>query len=257
MTDRKSVLYGTSDDGDRLFLSRMCDLCDRSIKTGLISYSRFLTPKEQMLISDRQIFFGKVSFFGGYDGADRAIAAFIPNDWEETLFPVSYVTIRPTNNRQYSHRDYLGSVLALGITRELIGDIVPAEDGAVMAVLHEIADFVSMNLTKVASASVKVSISEESAFPEGTKTFLNVSSTVSSLRLDCVLSAVLGKSRTHSHELISEGSVNVNYSIVKNTSLILKEGDVISARGSGKFKLETIGNLTKKGRTHIEVKKYI
>lgn len=257
MTDRKSVLWGITDSDDRLFLSKMCDLCDRSIKTGLITYSRFLSPREQLLVSDREIFFGKLSFFGGYDDADRRIVAFIPNDWEEISYPISYVTIRQTNQRQYSHRDYLGSVLGLGITRELTGDIAVSEDGAVMAVLYEIADFVSMNLTKVASASVRVSVSDESTFPEGTKTFLDISSTVSSLRLDCVLSAVLGKSRTHSQELISEGSVNVNYNAVKNPSLILKEGDTISARGSGKFKLETIGSLTKKGRTHIEVKKYI
>ncbi len=257
MTDRKSVLWGITDGDDRLFLSRMCDLCDRSIKTGLISYSRFLSPREQMLVSERQIFFGKLSFFGGYDEADRKILAFVPNEWEEINFPISYISVSPTNGRQYSHRDYLGSLLALGITRELTGDIAVTDDGAVMAILFEIADFVSMNLTKVASASVKVNILLDGAFPEGTKTFLSVSATVSSLRLDCVLSAVLGKSRTHSQELISEGSVNVNYNISKNPSLILREGDIISARGSGKFKLETIGNLTKKGRTHIEAKKYI
>lgn len=257
MTDRKSVLFAIADDSDRLFLSRMCDLCDRSIKTGLISYSRFLSPREQMLVSERQIFFGKLSFFGGYDEADRKILAFVPNEWEEVNFPISYISASPTNGRKYSHRDYLGSLLALGITRELTGDIAVTDDGAVMAVTSEIADFVSMNLTKVASASVKVNILSGGAFPEGTKTFLSVSATVASLRLDCVLSAVLGKSRTHSQELISEGSVNVNYNINKNPSLILREGDIISARGSGKFKLKTIGNLTKKGRTHIEVKKYL
>ncbi len=257
MTDRKSVLWGITDDGDRLFLSRMCDLCDRSIKTGLITYSRFLSPREQILVSDRQILFGNISFFGGYGDAERRILAFVPNDWEELSFPISYISARPTNNRQYSHRDYLGSLLALGITRELTGDIAVTEEGAVIAVLAEIADFVSMNLIRVASATVKVNILDKSAFPEGTKTFLSVSATVSSLRLDCVLSAVLGKSRTHSQELISEGSVSVNYNAVKNASLILKEGDIVSARGSGKFKLKTIGSLTKKGRTHIEAKKYI
>lgn len=257
MTDRKGILWGITDEEDRIFLSRMCDLCDRSIKTGLISYSRFLSPREQRLISERQIFFGNINLWGGCDEADRRIVAFVPNDWEEVSFPISYVCVKNTSGRQHTHRDYLGSVLGLGITRELTGDIAVDGDRAVMAVLTEIADFIAMNLTKVASSSVRTDILDSCDGFKNTRKFTDVSSTVSSLRLDCVLSAVLNKSRTHSQELISDGSTSVNYDIVKNTSLILKEGDVISVRGSGKFILQNIGNLTKKGRTHIEVKKYI
>ena len=54
MTDRKQVLWGVNSDSDRLFLSRMCDINDKSDLTGRIMHTRFLTPKEQMLISQRQ-----------------------------------------------------------------------------------------------------------------------------------------------------------------------------------------------------------
>lgn len=257
MTDRKQVLWGVNSDSDRLFLSRMCDINDKSDLTGRIMHTRFLTPKEQMLISQRQSHFGSVEFFGGYDDAERKIAFFVPNDWEEKPSSITAVRIRPTNKRTYSHRDYLGSLLALGITRELTGDIVTDSDGAVVFVMQEIADFILMNLSRVASASVKTELTDISSDMANTKSFKDISCTVSSMRLDCVLSAVMGKSRAYSSGVIEEGLASVNYEVTKNTTCKIKSGDIISVKGFGKAVISTDEHLTKKGRIHIEVKKYV
>ena len=257
MTDRKTALWGITDADDKIFLSRMCDLLDRSDTTGMIMYSRFLTPKEQMLVTERLSQYGRVEFWGGYDDADRKICAFISNDWEETVYPVTALKIIPTNHREYSHRDYLGSVLGLGITRELTGDIATGSNGAVMAVMPEIADFIIMNLTKVASASVRVERTDDMSLFEGLRRYMETGCTVSSMRLDCVVSSAIGKSRSQTSDMIEQGLVFVNYQTSKNPSMLLKEGDVISVRGHGKLILSKIGDLTKKGRVHIEIKKYI
>lgn len=257
MTDRKTALWGITDADDKIFLSRMCDLMDRSDRTGMIMYSRFLSPKEQMLIRDRLSPYGRVEFYGGYEDADRKICAFVSNEWEEPDIPITALRIIPTNHREYSHRDYLGSVLGLGITRELTGDIVIGDEGAVMAVMREIADFISMNLSKVASASVRIAQTDDMSLFEGMRRYEDMGCTVSSLRLDCVVSSAIGKSRSQTSEIIEQGLVFVNYQAVKNPSMLLKENDVISARGYGKLILSKIGSLTKKGRTHIEIKRYI
>ncbi len=257
MTDRKQVLWGVTSDEDKLFLSRMCDLCDKSENTGLIMHSRFLTPREQMLLKDRLRFFVKAEFLGGYDDADRKIAVFVPNDWQDMSFPISAVRVSPTNKRTYSHRDYLGSVLSLGIVRELVGDIVLDDDGAVIFVMEEIADFIMMNLSRVAHATVRINLLNPPFEINVEKKFKDTTATVSSLRLDCVLSAILGKSRASSTEFIEEGLTQVNYEVVKSVTHKIKNGDIISVKGFGKAQVATDERLTKKGRIHIDIKKYV
>ena len=90
-----------------------------------------------------------------------------------------------------------------------------------------------------------------------TKSFKDISCTVSSMRLDCVLSAVMGKSRAYSSGVIEEGLASVNYEVTKNTTCKIKSGDIISVKGFGKAVISTDEHLTKKGRIHIEVKKYV
>lgn len=257
MTDRKQVLWGISDGEDKLFLSKMCDLCDRSETTGRIMYSRFLNPKQQMLVRERLSDLYDIRFFGGYDEADRAVAAFVPNEWEEICYPVAAIKICPTNKRNYSHRDYLGAVLSLGIVRELTGDIVIVDDGAIMAVLTDIADFIMQNLTGVASSGVSLAYIEDMSFLRDIRSFEHVSSTVSSMRLDCVLSAAVNRSRSQASSLIEEGLTSLNYEVTKNTSRTVRDGDVISVRGFGKFEVRSEGYFTKKGRIHVEFKKYV
>ena len=255
MIDRKQVLWGITEDEDKLFLSRMCDLLQRSEDIYKILYTKFLNPRQQLLIKDR--LHGDIRFFGGYEGAERLVAAFVPSEWEEPEFPIAAVKISPTNKRVYSHRDYHGSLLGLGITRELIGDIVVDGSSATVILMEDMADFVMMNLTGVASAKVRITEVKDMAYLASMRSFKESDVTVSSLRFDCVLSAVANKSRSETASLIASGMASVNYDVSKNPSLKINSGDIISLRGFGKALIETDGNLTKKGRIHIKIKKYV
>ena len=240
-----------------MFLSKMCDLAQKAENTGRIMYSKFLNPAQCHLVNDRLSRFSEVSFFGGYEDPDRSVAAFKADTWEEFRYPVKAIKIVPSSKKQYSHRDYLGSILALGIDRELTGDIVIADDGAFVFVLEDICEFISMNLFKVANTTVKIFPVDDPESIVSNKRFKETSVTVSSLRFDCVLSAVAGKSRTASADYIVQGLASVNYEVVKNTSFQIKDGDVISLKGYGKVIVQTDGALTKKGRIHLELKKYV
>ena len=257
MIDRKRVLWGITNDEDKLFLSRMCDLAQKADTTGRIMYSRFLNPAQQYLVRERLAGITEVSFFGGFDDADRTIAAFGSNEWEEPVYPIRALNVVPTSKKAYSHRDYLGSILALGIDRELTGDIVITENGACVFVLEDIAEFISINLMRVANATVKISFEDNPGAVVSGKQFKETSVTVSSLRFDCVLSAAANKSRSISAQLIEEGLATVNYEVIKNTSHQIKDGDIISLRGYGKVIAQTDGMTTKKGRIHLNLKKYI
>lgn len=255
MADRKKILWGITDDEERLFLSKMCDIAEKSEVSHKVMFSRFLNPGERMLIESRMADDFSFSFFGGFDDAERTIVAF-GNAWEDIEYPLCAVKIECRGKKALSHRDYLGSVLSLGIKREHVGDILVKDTDALMFLTDEISDFVLMNLNRIASQTIKIYVTDDLSQFETQRRFKEADITVSSMRLDCVLSAVTGRSRSQSVSLIEEGLCNVNYSTVKNVRAQVKDGDIIAVRGFGKCVIETDNALTKKGRIHIKIKKY-
>jgi RNA-binding protein YlmH len=146
--------------------------------------------------------------------------------------------------------------MSLKISRETIGDI-RVGDGAAYVFLTETAANDAFNsISKVGSEGVKISRGFDSEkIPK--REFKEIKGSVSSLRVDCVVSLAAGCSRTVAEQLVSSGNVSVHGKALLNGAKKLCEGDVFSVRGSGKFILENIGGSTKKGRTFIELKKFI
>lgn len=217
-------------------------------------FTKFLTPLEAREIDMR---FPKnevdINFFGGYEGAERTIASF---GEISDGYPLTTLKIRLKGKASLSHRDYLGSVLSLGIKRELIGDIIPSDDGAILFCLEEIADFITDNLTKIANTGVAVSTASEDDICQIKRNYIKISQTVSSLRLDAVVASAVSKSRGVSSELISKGHVMHNYKEASSSSAPVKDGDIITVRGYGKFLINTDERLTRKGRIHIDINKF-
>ena len=199
--------------------------------------------------------YAKSLVFGGYSEADRCIIGFFPDFMESdtSLFPLSVIKVTGANA---THRDYLGSLLGLGIAREMIGDILIEGHDAFIFLYDTVKDYVLFNLKKVAKYNVTVK-EEENILSLPQKKFEEVSGTVSSVRLDSVVSLFTKKSRGDSQSLINAERVFVNYSPCTSTSLKLKEGDIISVRGFGKMRLCSIGGETKKGRIRITIDKYV
>lgn len=77
--------------------------------------------------------------FGGYDGAERAVAAF-GNGCQYAEFPVKIIKAEPLSQKfadKLSHRDFLGSLMGLGIKRNVLGDIVIKENtGYIFALIQ-------------------------------------------------------------------------------------------------------------------------
>lgn len=81
--------------------------------------------------------------------------------------------------------------------------------------------------------------------------------TVSSLRLDSVLSVGFSLSRSKAAEAVTSGKVQVNWADWQKPDRQVVQGDVLTLRGLGKCVLEEVGNQTKKGRVFITVKRYL
>ena len=81
--------------------------------------------------------------------------------------------------------------------------------------------------------------------------------TVSSLRLDSVVSSGFSISRGKAAEAIESGRVQLNWAECRKCAAEVAQGDTISLRGLGKCVLEEVGNQTKKGRIFVSIKRYL
>ena len=242
-----------------ILLSHMDDLADEAVKTGC-SASRFLTPAEAQGVSAH---FSRrrdvaLSFDGGYENAERTRAIFLNPDWGEydraELLTVLKIDHRPQDN--LGHRDVLGALMALGIERDTIGDIIVGEGYAILVCLPELGEFIINNLNKAGNVGINVLPINLDELPVRQEDITIKTDTVASLRLDAVLSAAFSLSRAKASELIVSGRVNLNHQPCEQSAKELAEGALLSVRGLGRAKLLEVGRVSKKGRIFIQIGLY-
>ncbi len=224
----------------------------------------FLTPAEKMTVKNGfnpKLFSPDINFkfFGGYAEAERCLFLAYPDYAEESIDGefISLIEIKGRDIATLSHRDFLGSILGLGIKREKLGDILCYDDRCLVFALTDIAEYIISNLDKVARCGVSASIADLSKSQIPKRKFEEIKTTVASLRLDAVVGAALKTSRANAAEAIREKRVSVNWQEMTDTSVKLSPGDVISIRGAGRFRLAEETTETKKGRVGICIQKAI
>lgn len=201
--------------------------------------------------------------YGGYEGAERRMLVCVPADLpmsdEEAVSGLLEVlrVEKPAISRSLSHRDYLGSMLGLGIDRSVTGDILVRDDGADIIVMPEISDFLLREYRQVGRTVVKVSSApiEELIIPD-VRTEI-VKDTVPSLRLDNVAASAFRISRAKAAEAIRAGLVSVDHIECLKTDARLEEGSILVLKGKGKAILSEIGGESKKNRIWIKIERYI
>jgi len=197
--------------------------------------------------------------WGGYLDAERKLAAFHPSDEKPTndAYPITAIMLALPEEHGLLHRDFLGSIMALGIKREQIGDIVLQPSGAAVLCGEGIAKYIEQNLTKVGNINTSITImrSDDIVIPQ--KQMKEVRGTVASARLDAILSLATKKSRGQTAAEIEGGLVNVNFKQVLDSSHRMKPGDIISCRGFGRFEYVGDSGLTKKGRLSVTIRIYV
>ncbi len=200
------------------------------------------------------------AFFGGYSQAERCMFGAWPTYEEETLeekFPIELIRIATPPQKTLSHRDCLGALLGLGLKREMLGDILCDERVFYVFASAKIADYIINNLNKVGSAGVKVQKMDLSLFVAPEPKTQSKGIFVMSNRLDAIISGVLDLSRAKAADLIHAEKVSVNHALKTEVSVKVNEGDLISIRGFGRYRVGAEGSQSRKGRTYIEIIKYI
>ncbi|HHW46785.1 MAG TPA: hypothetical protein GXX17_07785 [Clostridiales bacterium] len=200
----------------------------------------------------------KHRFFAGYPDGERMVLGVFP-DWcepEDSLFPISPITAVFRKGEMLSHRDFLGALMSLGIERETVGDILPGDGFAVFFVLKDISPFILTQLDMVGKTGVKLSEGLPMGLPLG-QGFLEISKSIASERLDCVVAALCNTGRSKAAELIKTGLVSVNSLPAEKLTKQVSSGDKISIRGKGKYLIQSVDDRSKRGRIILKARKYL
>lgn len=267
-------------DGAALLAARLGDLCHMA-EHGEAALSPFLSPRE-CIEAERfcaACGMGEQAYlWGGYPGAERRRLYLLPSyltDFAELLPPrdtdpaaafddarlvgaVSAVRITGSGYRELTHRDYLGSLLGLGLERDALGDIaVQDAHSAVVFCTGRVSEFLVETLEKVANDKVRCrAYAPDETFTDGRRT-VPVTDTVASARLDCVVAALTGRSRDAAREAVTGGLVEVDYLPEERPDRTLVPPLLLSVRGCGKFRVLPFEGETKKGRLRLRAEKFV
>lgn len=250
---------------DRLLLAKVLDRARQAQDRSIPSATDFLSPQQQMMTLDllRLAGISETSYLvtGGYAGAERKLILFLP-DWLDAENAAEELPIRCLRavfraEDKLNHRDFLGSLMGMGIVREKLGDILVSPDSADLIVLDTVAEFLLQSWSSAGRAKLRVSEIQPGHLHIPEVQCQEVRDTVSSLRLDAVASTGFKMARGKAAELISGGRVQVNWRECTKPDKLLAAGDTVSARGFGKFVLAEVGGTTRKGRTAILIKRYV
>lgn len=235
---------------------RFQELADRSNGKGYAIYSDFLGLAEISELSVMR-FSVPTTLWGGYDDAERCVACFGDREYftDNSDYPIDCICIKPVNQKfadNLTHRDFLGSLMGLGIRREVIGDIIISDNCGYLFCLDTITDYIIQNLTQVRHTTVECNVTEripQNALPQPE----NSEIIVSSERLDVIVATIYKMSRSQVLPLFHTEKVFVNGAVKTSPSVIIKNGDKVSVRGFGRFIYKGVLRHTKKERLVISV----
>lgn len=250
------------DAKEEAFKKRMIELSRISYERNICTYSDFLDLNEQNLLNQihKNKFYVPFVRNGGYELAQRQMICFIPDAVSyKKEFPFTPLKINIKGKKfadKLSHRDYLGSILGLGIQRNKVGDIMVYDTYALVFVHEKMAAFLCDELSLVKHSHVDCdyfNVDLDNYSPS----FHIIQGSISSLRLDALMALFMKESRSKLIRHIESAKVFVNCKLVTSNGFQLKEGDIISVRGVGKFQFHKIITNTKKGKIFVEIRKYI
>lgn len=261
---REEFLKLAQSPEDRVLLSQLLDKKRQAERTFQPASTAFLDLRQQALC--RQALQGLGDGWcleGGFDQAERRVALFLPDylenisQLEQQDLPFQALRLEAKGQKQLTHRDYLGSLMGLGIRREMIGDILPRPQGADLLLMAEIAPYIQQNLVQVGSAPVSAQLIPLDRLEVPELKVKVIRDTVPSLRLDAVLASAFSLSRGDAAEAIRRGLVQVDGAPTLKGDRPVAQGVRLSVRGKGKAILAETGGLSKKGRVNIEIHKLL
>lgn len=268
--NKQEILNKYDNEEDKLLVSKVLDKLEFVQKKNSIETTDFL-DMHQKTVAEKVLKSQKITnyiCYGGYSNAERVMIIIYPEKLEDVFNNNQYdfnnivkivKVILPNEMRgKYSHRDYLGAVIKIGLKREKVGDIIVNLDGADLIVSKDISKYIVdsfKELTRFSKSDIYEESIEKLNITEPKTEVLNI--IIPSMRMDSIVSELIRTSRSKALEIINAERVFVNSEVITKNSKMLKENDMITVRGKGRFKIIKILNSTKKGNLVLEVEKYV
>lgn len=214
-------------------------------KTSTNFFNSFDIDKITRFLDNKNIEYGvydkypflekKIIYFGEYD---------------------NYITIfKAKKSDKIKHSNILGTLFSLGLTDDVIGDIIVMDDYFYLTTLTRLSSFIKNNLTIINGE--RIELLEETDIVLNKDRFLKMKLLVSSMRVDTIVSKITNTNRLKVNSMIKDNIILVNYNTIKSSSLILKNNDILSIRKYGKYIIKNIIGTTKKNNLVLEIEKYI
>ena len=262
----RSVLNKYKKEDEKLVLSKVMDKISFCETKNKIQVTDFLDLGQKQLIynflNNQKV--KNYIFYGGFKEAERVLAVFYPEKLEDLIQNMNFneyikvirITLPNENKGKYTHQNYLGALMKLGLKREKIGDILVDENGADIIIKEDILKFLITNLPQL--TRFQKSKIEEIKLEELRKALIQkekMTITVSSMRIDNIVAELAKCSRNKANELLEQERVFVNYEVITKSTKQIKEDDKITIRGKGRFEVKQILGNTRKGRIMVEIEK--
>lgn len=260
--DKKAVIASLAANAeDEAVLRSFLDKEQARTAKNILTATKFLTAAQRALCESliRKLHITDCVFYGIGDDAERRICVFLPGYLsfddikEETL---TLIRCQKSDRDSLSHRDYLGSLMGLGITRETVGDIYVHGKGADIVVLPEISEFIMTHFAKAGRKEISVSVITHSEIDTELSQGVIKTGSISSLRADCVVAEIWGMSRANAKEAIESGRFLLNGYECKKPDREIEEGDKLNLKGRGKAHFLSLTGTSKKGKLRFSAEKF-
>ena len=260
--DRSNIDKIAKNTDDRMLLAKVWDKINAGMRKNIPANTCFLSLRE---LDMSNYLFGQLEglyAFGGYVDAERKMLVYLPDYLDQdSLYEEDspIVCLRATfyEGDTPTHRDFLGALMGAGIARETVGDICVGKGYCDFFVTAEIAPYIEQNFSSAGRTKVRlqrIPLHDANVPQAETK---EIRDTVSSLRLDSIISSGFRVSRNAAAGYITAGKVSIDGLPCEKPDKAVTEGAKISVRGLGKIQLTNVGGQTKKGRISITINRYI
>lgn len=259
----KNDIYEHFRPEERMFVDRAWEWIVGAGEYHEVKLTDFLDPRQCFILESlaRRNLDVIVRQDGGYEGAERVRSLIAPSyrdlSFEPMKLKVLAISSLDQSLESLEHGDYMGALLSLGLKRDKIGDIHVLEDGCNVIVAEETADYLRANLRQVHRVNVYTEIKELNELRISIPNLDSMVLTVASLRLDGIVSDVYRLSRSKVLIPIKAGRCRINWRTEEDPSKNLKEGDIVSLQGFGRFKVLELDGVTKKGRFRVKIGKFV
>ena len=262
--NKQELLKEYKKQEDKICLSQVLDKIEFSKTREKIEYTDFLDMYQVALVENflRKIKFENYKLYGGFEEAERKVLIVYPEKYDENMLKkilkVVRIQLPEEEYGKYSHRNYLGGIVKLGLKREKVGDIIVAKEGADIIVVEDFAKILKEelpSLTRFENSSVETYEIENLKKQEIRVEEIKI--IVPSLRLDNIVSDLARTSRSKAAQIIAQERVFVNGQNETKLSKQLKLNDVITIRGKGRFIIKEFSGTTRSGRTVLLIEKYV